>query len=239
MAPQDVACFANCLLCDSFFVVTVGEADFASFRGRKGQKQQEALLEQMQVKQEASRREMLGCPTCTVLVTGRSWEDLMSDKWAESVLTPCVKVTCTEEELDIPLYLNAARGNGKPKWKLIQGVGRWCSLPLLVSYLCAGPTTFEMARSKDGCIFKKSLREAGVSEGDVYDHEAEAMTMEASHTCPSRVLFRVQEHGEIVRQCAQCARSLINAELETQFYSTLQQHKPVYSRDNWHAVNIH
>eukprot|EP00656_Telonema_subtile_P013970 TRINITY_DN17103_c0_g1_i2.p1 TRINITY_DN17103_c0_g1~~TRINITY_DN17103_c0_g1_i2.p1 ORF type:complete len:276 (+),score=78.80 TRINITY_DN17103_c0_g1_i2:88-915(+) len=207
MAPQDVACIANCLLCDSFFVVTIGEIDLASYRGKKGQKQQEALLEELQLRHEKTRHELLACPTCTLLSSGREWQDLMCDKWAEAALTPCVKVVCTEEQEDLPVYLNSTRPPGKPKWKLVQG---------------CGPTTFEMSRAKNGCVYKRSLMDAGVAEGDVYDPEGEGMTQE--------------EHNELIDQVGFALRACDTEEAALELYKVLAEHKPVFNRDNWELV---
>jgi len=203
------------MLCDSYFVVTVGELDLAIYRGKKGTKKKEADLEEMQLILEQNLRDFMACPTCTQLSTGRTWEDLMTDKWAEAALTPCIKMCCTDNGEDIPLYLNSVSGPSgsltgrKPKWKLVQG---------------CGPTTFEMSRAKNGCIYHNSLAEANITnKGKAYDPEEEAMTQE--------------EHQEIIDQVVDASRTLeVGSEAMLAFYTHLEQHKPLYLRDNWHAA---
>ena len=74
------------MLCDSYFVVTVGELDLAIYRGKKGTKKKEADLEEMQLILEQNLRDFMACPTCTQLSTGRTW-----------VRTQCIRFSYTSQ----------------------------------------------------------------------------------------------------------------------------------------------
>lgn len=64
----------------------------------------------------------------------------------QSVLSPCEYVRF-EQGQPPPLYMDASQGRGKPKWKLVQGVG---------------PPGLEVDSSRSGRLFKPSLRPFGI-----------------------------------------------------------------------------
>jgi len=107
--PRDCAALANCLLCDSYFMMVVKVIPPASdMRGREGTRQMENLLEQIQIELEAKRECMsLSCPTCTELVHDKTFLQIISSVAYDAVTTVCRLVVFEEGEY-VPLYLNHA-----------------------------------------------------------------------------------------------------------------------------------
>ena len=100
---------------------------------------------------ENNRLEFLRCPTCIEAVSGVRYAEWVSGggvmaafsdvcqtsgsaepepepelRWADgedvALLSPCRFVSFGDDELP-PLYMDSSEGKGKPKWKLVQGVG--------------------------------------------------------------------------------------------------------------------
>eukprot|EP00729_Bicosta_minor_P018305 gene18305-31367_t len=71
---REVAAIANCLLCDTYFMLVVGVAPRAAeLRGRKGTKILEEHLSKMQDKLPSYKS--VFCPTCVELMARQSWQE--------------------------------------------------------------------------------------------------------------------------------------------------------------------
>ena len=81
-------------------------------------------------------------------------------------------VLCCQDGQPPPLYMDFSEGKGKPKWKLVQGVG---------------PPGLEIDSSRSGRLFKPNLRQYGI-EGPMYKplEEGCALTL-AEHSQISEV----------------------------------------------------
>lgn len=130
---RDVGLLLNCFLCDSVYVITLRQLDLAEFRGRAGKDAMDDRLFALQSKLPAVMVER--CPTCLELCRGvpfREW--LASD--LECLLSPAQPLRFAADELP-PLYLDEGDGSGRPRWRLLQGLGALLLAP--ARPLCAPP----------------------------------------------------------------------------------------------------
>lgn len=141
-----------CCLCDSYFVLTTGYVAPASYRGKAGTERLDTRNEQIQKNFAQRRWTMLRCPTCVEVTTGVAYLDWI-EKHARNIdtlapMSPCAFVSFDNAEPP-PLYMDhkPAGEAGKPKWRLVSGVG---------------PAGLEMDNSKSGRIWKPSLRAVGI-----------------------------------------------------------------------------
>jgi hypothetical protein len=150
------AAVSNCLLCDSYALLTLGLLpDRKLARGIKGRAAHEDLLEAFQEKHALREKTFfVACSTCNAFASA-SDPDLGFDQVKQgeylrdglAVLTPCHLVVFDDEELP-PVYRNEESDAGKkPKWRLTQGVG---------------PAGLELDRTRTGRLHKNSLRPFGI-----------------------------------------------------------------------------
>ena len=150
------AAISNCLLCDSYALLTLGLLpDRKLARGIKGRAAHEDLLEEFQEKHALKDVTFfLACPTCNAFASAsdpnQGFDQVkhgayLRDGLAE--LTPCHLVVFDDEELP-PVYRNEESDAGrKPRWRLAQGVG---------------PAGLELDRTRTGRLHKNSLRPFGI-----------------------------------------------------------------------------
>lgn len=154
------AAIYNCILCDSYALITLGVLpDRKLARGIKGKAAYEDLLESFQESHASPARcHLLACPTCNAYArqddAAPPGEIVLPDQMEQgrfareglAVLTPCFLVAFEEGELP-PIYADDAVPGAKPKWRLVQGVG---------------PPGLEVDRTRTGRLHKPSLRPFGV-----------------------------------------------------------------------------
>jgi hypothetical protein len=157
MAPVEGGAIYNCVLCDSFSVITLGilpEKKLA--RGLKGRDAYEDLLEAFQLQHATEFLLLLPCPTCNLYARQEtSGELVIPDQLQQgdflreglAVLTPSFLVSFEEGQLPA-IFADEARNGSKTKWRLVQGVG---------------PGGIELDRSRTGRIHKPSLRPFGIN----------------------------------------------------------------------------
>ena len=145
----------NCLLCDSYALVILGILpDRKLARGTKGRGAYEDLLEEFQLAKcggpGGTNVLMLACPTCNAFAYRYELDQVAQGEFLRqgmAVLTPSVLVSF-EDGQPPPLYRDEnAGGDGKPRWRLCQGVG---------------PAGLELDRSRTGRLHKPSLAPFGV-----------------------------------------------------------------------------
>ena len=120
----------NRLLCDSYALVILGILpDRKLARGTKGRGAYEDLLEEFQLAKcggPGGRMLLLPCPTCNAFAYRYELDQVAQGEFLRqgmAVLTPSVLVSF-EDGQPPPLYRDEnAGGDGKPRWKLCQGVG--------------------------------------------------------------------------------------------------------------------
>jgi hypothetical protein len=150
------AAVSNCLLCDSYALLTLGLLpDRKLARGIKGRAAHEDLLEEFQEKHALKDVTFfLACPTCNAFASAsdpnQGFDQVKHGEYLRdglAVLTPCHLVVFDDEELP-PVYRNEESDAGKkPKWRLTQGVG---------------PAGLELDRTRTGRLHKNSLRPFGI-----------------------------------------------------------------------------
>ena len=150
------AAVSNCLLCDSYALLTLGLLpDRKLARGIKGRAAHEDLLEEFQEKHALKDVTFfLACPTCNAFASAsdpnQGFDQVKHGEYLRdglAVLTPCHLVVFDDEELP-PVYRNEESDAGrKPRWRLAQGVG---------------PAGLELDRTRTGRLHKNSLRPFGI-----------------------------------------------------------------------------
>lgn len=190
MVKHEEGFIVCCSLCDSYFVLTTGLVAPAAWRGHVGGKTFDARNEKLQERWAKKRWALLRCPTCVECVTGLPFLDWL-ERFARDVshltpLSPCWLVSF-EGELP-PLYLDQkpAGEAGKPKWKLVSGVG---------------PAGLELDSSKSGRIWKPSLRAAGI---DAPRYDGASASSGHHHDVLRRVETALQALGERADALAEC-----------------------------------
>ena len=150
------AAVSNCLLCDSYALLTLGLLpDRKVARGIKGKAAHEDLLEAFQEKRALKNHTFfLACATCNAFASAsdpnQGFDQVKQGEYLRSrlaVLTPCHLVVFDDEELP-PVYRNEeSDAKRKPRWRLAQGVG---------------PAGLELDRTRTGRLHKTSLRPVGI-----------------------------------------------------------------------------
>eukprot|EP01114_Cavostelium_apophysatum_P024101 TRINITY_DN9335_c0_g1_i1.p1 TRINITY_DN9335_c0_g1~~TRINITY_DN9335_c0_g1_i1.p1 ORF type:complete len:221 (-),score=9.70 TRINITY_DN9335_c0_g1_i1:40-702(-) len=133
----DIGIVANCLFCDSYFVLTVSALDLSDYSDNYGKENLQRLFAKYQ-ERFAKREELVCCSLC-MEAAGKSSADNESSYVEECVLCLCRIV---EFGMTLPLYLNEANSESKSEWKIIAG---------------HGPAVLEMDSSRSNLIWKKSL----------------------------------------------------------------------------------
>lgn len=190
---RDVATVANCVLCDTYFVVVVQCVPSAAhFRGRKGKEELENILAKIQddICEQGTWR-FLYCPTCIELMSNKSWQAWIQNECTDDVeFSPCLLYSFLPEEQP-PLFINAnaSEPDRKPKWTLVQGVG---------------PQTLEVDKSRSGRIHKPTLRQFEVridpSYPPVKRNREQAYDKHTTQNLSGAHLLN-QTHQDVVLQC--------------------------------------
>jgi hypothetical protein len=145
----------NCLLCDSYALLTLGLLpDRKLARGLNGKKAYEDLLGDFQEKRASKRKTyFLACPTCNAFAAAsdpnKGFDQVRQGEYLReglAVLTPCHLVAFDDEELP-PVYRDESSQGGKPKWKICQGLG---------------PPGLEVDKTRTGRLHKPSLGQFGI-----------------------------------------------------------------------------
>lgn len=149
---REISSIANCLVCDSFFIVIIGTVPPNNqFSGKKGKVMFEEILEKIQNNLNSNNEDnvfhhqvkMFACPTCAETIYKKNYLEYVNDSSISTIFSPCLYHIFEENEFPA-IYEDVKRGNGKPKWSLIHGVG---------------PYSLELDSSRSGRIYKPSLKE--------------------------------------------------------------------------------
>eukprot|EP01012_Entosiphon_sulcatum_P019805 TRINITY_DN24766_c0_g1_i1.p2 TRINITY_DN24766_c0_g1~~TRINITY_DN24766_c0_g1_i1.p2 ORF type:complete len:291 (+),score=51.46 TRINITY_DN24766_c0_g1_i1:1393-2265(+) len=145
---HDIGAIANCLFCDSYVVVVVDRLAY----GQAGKLGQEKRLEKLMEVQSYLSEHLFTyhhCPTCTeLLYNQRFLEWLDRDDRPECSISVMRWVDFEGVIEDLPMYVNEAPPESKPRWVLRQGVG---------------PAHLEIDNSHSGRIHKPTLAQYGIA----------------------------------------------------------------------------
>lgn len=237
---RPIGIIANCLYCDSYFMLTVDHVDL---REIKGKNDLEAKLEKIQLKYTIHKRYLYSsCPTCSELCYGVKYQDFYhSDK--ECTLSLC-KIVMFIDEKDIKLHyktkkiktdiynsmelfdenpIKKIKESTIQEEKIEDGIPVYIDMsdegqkPKWTLNLGLGPQKIELDTSKSGRIYQPFLKQFGLN-GVPYQKKEKVSLEDYSYM--NQLIFERLKNTKI-----EDSQNVINQ---------LEVNKPIY--DKWNKV---